>query len=157
MTESRSLQDISGDGVLSAPAPEVAFIRSDGAAATLSAAKQPVETRLPKKLRRFYKSQNAMIDIMLSDLEALSSTDAQSVADKTSPAYPLVRAAVHGSFLLNIGLTAAKLIATVASGSMSALASFADSLLDLVSGVVLSPAGWGTRPSGSAWGVRDGI
>lgn len=126
--------------VASAPAPEVAFIRGDGAAAWLSSAKQPDDLlsgrKMPSKLRRFYKTQNDMIDVLISDMEAFGSNGGEGATISHDGA-ALVRAAVSGSFALNVALTIAKIIATVSSGSMSALASAADSLLDLVSGGVL--------------------
>jgi len=117
-----------------APAPEIAFIRGDGSAmsSAWSAAKQENLKAHPRKLRRFYKSQNERIDLMLSDLEGIAD-DIPLGTDHSM----LIRLAVSGSFWLNVALTIAKIIAVVSSGSMSALASAADSLLDLVSGAVL--------------------
>ena len=125
-----------------ATAPEVSFIRGDGSAAVLStawiAAKQGNLKNHSRKLRRFYKHQNTMIEIMMSDLEDVAPDNAFNVATvDSSDRSAFVLAAVNGSFFLNVCLTVAKIVAVVASGSMSALASAADSLLDLVSGAVL--------------------
>ena len=125
-----------------ATAPEVSFIRGDGSAAVLStawiAAKQGNLKKSSRKLRRFYKHQNTMIEIMMSDLEDVAPDNAFNVATTdSSDRSAFVLAAVNGSFFLNVCLTVAKIVAVVASGSMSALASAADSLLDLVSGAVL--------------------
>jgi len=121
----------------SAPTPEVSFVRADGSAALLSL-KTPdsaLDRSQPLKLRRFYKSQNDMIDAIVADM---METPLQPVADTRLEGHTwLVKAAVNGSFALNLLLLGAKLFAAVASGSMSAMASAADSLLDLVSGGVL--------------------
>lgn len=44
---------------------------------------------------------------------------------------------MHASLIANIGLLAAKLVAAVQSGSLSILASVADSVLDLLTGIAL--------------------
>ena len=63
-----SVMELSSAGE-EAPATEVAFIRGDGSAAVLSAAwsaaKQSDLKKHPRKTRRFYKSQNEMIDIFM--------------------------------------------------------------------------------------------
>eukprot|EP01126_Amoeba_proteus_P061415 TRINITY_DN8240_c0_g1_i9.p1 TRINITY_DN8240_c0_g1~~TRINITY_DN8240_c0_g1_i9.p1 ORF type:complete len:321 (-),score=54.06 TRINITY_DN8240_c0_g1_i9:112-1074(-) len=48
-----------------------------------------------------------------------------------------VKLAIWGSFMVNVGLTIAKLTALISSGSISVLASFLDSVLDLLSGSVI--------------------
>ena len=135
-----------------APAPEeatISFVRGDGSkvdATTLLSARQPEDVLVKTaslKLRRFYKTQNELIDALVADIAPQDEReplvdDAQASRQQLSSSHWQVRAAVQGSFGLNVVLLGAKLIAMIASGSMSVLASLADSLLDLVSGVVLA-------------------
>ena len=129
----------------------ISFVRGDGSkvdAATLLSARQPEDVLgktggLPLKLRRFYKTQNELIDALVADITLQGEReplvdDNRGASQQPSSTPWQVRAAVQGSFGLNVALLGAKLIAMIASGSMSVLASLADSLLDLVSGIVLA-------------------
>jgi cation diffusion facilitator family transporter len=125
-----------------APAPEVvSFIRSDGSstdAAALLRYKQAEAAlqsgRMPSRLQRFYKMQNELIDDVVADTKILVDEDGHR---SRSSASWMVSAALNGSFALNVMLLMAKVVAAVMSGSVAAIASTADSLLDLVSGVIM--------------------
>uniref|UniRef100_A0A7S3L0K7 Cation efflux protein cytoplasmic domain-containing protein n=1 Tax=Amphora coffeiformis TaxID=265554 RepID=A0A7S3L0K7_9STRA len=120
--------------------------------------------RKHKRIRRFYKAQNLLIDrlqtfyrsfpLSLASSEAVPLTDDEAVHananagdnepttnnnihnhNQTQPT--AVGMALYASFALNVLLLIVKIMASVLSGSMSVIASAADSLLDLVSGTVL--------------------
>ena len=87
--------------------------------------------RKSKSIRRFYKQQNMLI-------EKLQRFYNPQQEEETESSEPLAIAmAIHGSFLLNVILLTAKIVASIQSGSMSVIASAADSLLDILSGSVL--------------------
>lgn len=94
-----------------------------------------VYKRKPKNIRRFYKQQNLLIDRLQAFYNAVPSSEDEAEAFEAEPA--VVGTAIHASFGLNLLLLAAKIIASILSGSMSVIASAADSLLDLLSGTVL--------------------
>ena len=130
------------------PAAAVTFVRSDGSEALLSGylSAKVSQSQLAgfrqRRLRQFYIAQNETIDVLIADLKGaqhLAGGEMLPEEGKQAPTYTSweVRAAVNGSFALNVALLLGKLIATIISGSMSALASTADSALDLVSGFVL--------------------
>jgi hypothetical protein len=143
-----------------APAEAITFVRSGGAtalASTLLNAKKegPGLSAARPRVRRFYKEQNRLISRLLSDRgqtnEYLMShplggmqgetSDGNSAAranSSTGSDHRAVKLAVHGSFALNVLLLAGKLLAAIATGSLSVIAAAADSLLDLISGIVLT-------------------
>ena len=135
----------------------VEVLRGDGALAKVDVHALPwIQPTGRSNLRRFYKAQNEEIEQLQADETLLLSgglptpggrnTDAGEVSTAsltggTSSADEeqcAVRLAVHGSFATNVSLFVLKLVAAVLSGSIAVVASCADSLLDLVSGVVLS-------------------
>ena len=115
---------------------------------------------LSKKVRHFYRAQNDMIDELVGDASEtqemlpgifsrmetrMSGADSPTPegrptreAGESNDGAWQVRWAVNGSLALNVILLCAKVLAVVLSGSMSVIASAADSLLDLVSGAVLA-------------------
>ena len=105
--------------------------------------------RKPKNIRRFYKEQNDLIDRLQSFYQLVptseeaaehrrdaGSTEGEEEEEDPPEPAPVARA-IHLSFALNVLLLAVKIIASILSGSMSVIASAADSLLDLLSGSVL--------------------
>jgi cation diffusion facilitator family transporter len=119
---------------------KVKVIRPDGTGMDASRLLEAREEEKGKtsNLKRFYQAQNALIDALVADLEpedkgALAEMEEAPEKPQSRP----VRRAIQCSFVLNVLLLAAKIVAAIASGSMAAIASTADSLLDLVSGVVM--------------------
>lgn len=116
---------------------------SKRAEADISAPRWPWRrAELSRGVRSFYRSQNALIDELTGDAtETLELLEARSPGAASSAAAAdarQVRWALHGSLALNVALLVAKVFAVVTSGSMSVIASAADSLLDLVSGGVMT-------------------
>ena len=97
-----------------APATAVSFLRGDGSivsASSLLSAKQPPEASGSRRVRRFYKSQNEFIDALVADIESSEQRHLlDGAADDSSPdRVPWqVRAAIRGSFFLNVALLLAK-------------------------------------------------
>ena len=150
---------------ISMPGTSVEVMRGNGALATIdinalknvseAASKATVRKR---SVRRFYKLQNELIDQLHDDETRVSDAfpaPVGSVAfpspggrdDPSSPINPeskekrgqlVIQTAVYGSFGVNVSLFLLKLVAAILSGSIAVIASTADSLLDLVSGVVIS-------------------
>jgi len=71
------------------------------------------------------------------DKDAESSSDKDKEANDPSARMTSVRIAVNLSFVVNVCLFVAKVVAAITSGSLSVLASALDSLLDLLSGSIL--------------------
>jgi len=121
----------------------ISFVRFDGStisSATLLSAKQQSNAGSSRRARRFYKSQNDLIDALVADMansEQHRLLEGDPVDSVKEELHWHVRAAIRASFFLNVALLIAKLIAAIASGSMSVIASAADSALDLISGAVL--------------------
>mmetsp|Transcript_11953 Transcript_11953/g.22380 ORF Transcript_11953/g.22380 Transcript_11953/m.22380 type:complete len:426 (+) Transcript_11953:86-1363(+) len=99
-----------------------------------------------KSIRRFYEQQNDLIDRLQNFYKAVPTSEEQQEAqglvadddDEKSHSHPAaVTWAINASFFFNIFLLIIKIIASALSGSMSVIASAADSLLDLLSGSVL--------------------
>ncbi|KAI7877146.1 cation efflux protein [Lichtheimia hyalospora FSU 10163] len=88
-----------------------------------------------KKVQKFYREQNDLIDNMLSPLNPIDEEDEQRQMLK-------VKIAVYGSGMANVVLFALQLVAAVSSGSLSIFATMADSFMDLLSSVVLM---WAAR------------
>lgn len=94
--------------------------------------------RRSKSIRRFYDQQNDLIDRLLQFYQVVpTSEESDNHVDESSIHPAAVTWAINASFLFNILLLAIKIIASALSGSMSVIASAADSLLDLLSGSVL--------------------
>jgi len=87
---------------------------------------------LSKRAKSFYKEQNEMI-------EAYQHIDKNEVVDKEEEEKKskLARFVIYLSFIVNICLFGIKIYASVASFSLSVIASAVDSLLDLFSGSVV--------------------
>jgi Co/Zn/Cd efflux system component len=96
-----------------------------------------------KRTRRFYKAQNKMIDVFLGhyhkvsveEYEITPPIDPKKEEEERSQPAP-VRMAINVSFGLNVALLGLKVTAAAMSGSMTMIAASADSLLDLISGLV---------------------
>lgn len=101
--------------------------------------------RKHKSIRKFYEEQNLLIDKLQSfytshrngENEDNMAGDAAAEEESLPPNPFPVALAIHSSFALNVILLTVKIVASVLSGSMSVIASAADSLLDLLSGTVL--------------------
>jgi cation diffusion facilitator family transporter len=99
--------------------------------------------RRSKSIRRFYEQQNDLIDKLQKFYRAVPTREEQQQDDgddeddKSQPDPSAVAWAINASFFFNIVLLVVKIIASALSGSMSVIASTADSLLDLLSGSVL--------------------
>jgi cation diffusion facilitator family transporter len=107
--------------------------------------------RSHKNIRRFYEQQNDLIDKLQKFYRAFpvaSNSEEQRHLqegeergdgddEKSQPDPAAVAWAINASFFFNIVLLVIKIIASALSGSMSVIASTADSLLDLLSGSVL--------------------
>eukprot|EP01012_Entosiphon_sulcatum_P023160 TRINITY_DN2813_c0_g1_i1.p1 TRINITY_DN2813_c0_g1~~TRINITY_DN2813_c0_g1_i1.p1 ORF type:complete len:410 (+),score=68.19 TRINITY_DN2813_c0_g1_i1:42-1232(+) len=93
-----------------------------------------------KRVRKFYKRQNEFID-MLMELHEQRDDD----EDEEGSNNKKVAIGVYGSLAVNVVLWGMKLYATIASGSVSVLASLLDSCLDLLSGIILSVTNWYMR------------
>lgn len=120
--------------------------------ATWTKADPQLYRRKSKSIRRFYKQQNALIDRLRSfyRLVPTSTDEAEEetqldnnnnndgdLGQEEDPDPAAVTRAINASFALNVFLLAIKIFASILSGSMSVIASTADSLLDLLSGSVL--------------------
>jgi len=95
----------------------------------------PRVAALSRKTRKFYERQNAMIDtfVGMSKMSEAKQDDNEEEEEESNH----VEFAITVSFVANVFLLVIKLVATIMSGSMSVLASFIDSLLDLVAGGIL--------------------
>lgn len=100
--------------------------------------------RKSKSIRRFYKQQNDLIDRLQAFYQAVPTSDesnhnnTEDEDENEEPHDPApVAWAINASFLFNVVLLIVKIVASVLSGSMSVIASAADSLLDLLSGSTL--------------------
>lgn len=94
-----------------------------------------IKKKKNKKVRKFYRNQNEVINDLLTLDEQLNQIDAGvalSVADEGEVTFLTTI-----SFIANVVLLVLKVIAAVVSGSLSVLASATDSLLDIVSGSFL--------------------
>lgn len=104
----------------------------------LAALKSPEEIRglRSSALRRYYMEQNELIEFYEAQYLSLKCPSVASTY-REEPASGLARAAITGSFILNVGLLAVKIVGVGISGSMALLASVIDSCLDVFSGMVL--------------------
>lgn len=78
----------------------------------------------PRKLKKFYTRQNALIDQFLGsgDEERLAALDLEENGGK-------IKIAVYGSFLINLGLFAIQLYAAISTGSLSLFATATDAFV----------------------------
>jgi hypothetical protein len=86
----------------------------------------------PRRMKKFYTRQNALIDQFLQsgDEERLAALDMVENG-------PKVRFAVNASFVCNFCLFIIQMYAAVSTGSLSLFATAADAFMDLVSSVVM--------------------
>lgn len=96
-----------------------------------------------KKLEKFYRRQNDQIDAYVNiDKESRGLRDPnqpsqEEIEEIESRRLRGVQIAIYGSFILNVALFLAKIVAVVLSGSISLIASAVDSFLDLISGSII--------------------
>ncbi|KAG0776095.1 hypothetical protein G6F22_012817 [Rhizopus arrhizus] len=83
-----------------------------------------------KKLQKFYKKQNGLIDTMLKAFDASDSEEEEKQLLK-------LKIAIYGSVVANVLLFVLQLIAAINSGSLSIFSTMADAFMDLLSSVVL--------------------
>lgn len=86
-----------------------------------------------RKLRGFYKSQNAMIENMLKSVEE-HQAEARQEQGEDQLRY---RIAVYGSFVANLILAGLQIYGAVSSGSLSLFTTMADAVFDPLSNVTL--------------------
>ncbi|CAG5152535.1 uncharacterized protein ALTATR162_LOCUS2809 [Alternaria atra] len=86
----------------------------------------------PRRMKKFYTRQNALIDQFLQsgDEERLAALDQLENG-------PKVRFAVNASFVVNFCLFVIQMYAAISTGSLSLFATAADAFMDLVSSVVM--------------------
>ena len=96
-----------------------------------------------RRVHRFYAAQNDQIDAFV-DLDrtargqgGLSNAEEMEAREEESRRLRGVQIAIYGSFILNMLLFLAKIVAVVLSGSISLIASAVDSFLDLISGSII--------------------
>jgi cation diffusion facilitator family transporter len=93
------------------------------------------------KVQKFYRRQNAQIDEFVS-LERemggrVDKAEQREAEELEARRQRGVKIAIYGSFILNVVLFVAKIVAVVLSGSISLIASAVDSGLDLMSGSII--------------------
>ncbi|KAG2175094.1 hypothetical protein INT44_007572 [Umbelopsis vinacea] len=88
-----------------------------------------------RRVQKFYREQNSLIDEMLGPLNPESAEDEEKRLLK-------LKIAVYGSVIANVALFALQLAAALLSGSLSIFATMADAFMDLLSSAVLL---WATR------------
>ncbi|KAI8579099.1 hypothetical protein K450DRAFT_243850 [Umbelopsis ramanniana AG] len=88
-----------------------------------------------RRVQKFYREQNSLIDEMLGPLNPESAEDEEKRLLK-------LKIAVYGSVVANVALFALQLAAALLSGSLSIFATMADAFMDLLSSAVLL---WATR------------
>ncbi|KAG5989366.1 hypothetical protein E4U52_005636 [Claviceps spartinae] len=86
-----------------------------------------------RKLRGFYKNQNAAIERMLKSVEEHRAEARQEQGDDKFK----FRIAIYGSLVANIILTALQLYAAISSGSLSLFTTMADAVFDPLSTLAL--------------------
>ncbi|ORE03052.1 hypothetical protein BCV72DRAFT_233627 [Rhizopus microsporus var. microsporus] len=91
-----------------------------------------------RKLQKFYKNQNELIDSMLT---ALDKNTQQQEEEETKQLLKL-KIAIYGSVVANVLLFVLQLVAAVSSGSLSIFSTMADAFMDLLSSTVLL---WASR------------
>ncbi|EPE09752.1 cation diffusion facilitator 1 [Ophiostoma piceae UAMH 11346] len=95
-----------------------------------SAARRALQTR---KLKGFYKEQNALIENMLKSVEEHQAEARQEQGDDQLR----YRIAVYGSFVANLVLAGLQVYGAVSSGSLSLFTTMADAIFDPLSNVTL--------------------
>lgn len=86
----------------------------------------------PRKIKKYYTRQNALIDQYLqsNDEESLAAQDFKENG-------PKVKWAVNLSFMVNFVLFVIQMYAAISTGSLSLFATAADAFMDLVSSIVM--------------------
>ncbi|ORY90535.1 cation efflux family-domain-containing protein [Syncephalastrum racemosum] len=88
-----------------------------------------------RKVKRFYRAQNGLIDDMLGPLNPVDEEEQEKQMLK-------VKIAVYGSGLANVILFVLQLVAAISSGSLAIFATMADAFMDLLSSIVMM---WAAR------------
>ncbi|CEG79361.1 Putative Cation diffusion facilitator [Rhizopus microsporus] len=91
-----------------------------------------------RKLQKFYKNQNELIDSMLTALDK----NTQQQEEEESKQLLKLKIAIYGSVVANVLLFALQLVAAISSGSLSIFSTMADAFMDLLSSTVLL---WASR------------
>ncbi|CAO3698063.1 hypothetical protein G6F70_005733 [Rhizopus microsporus] len=91
-----------------------------------------------RKLQKFYKDQNELIDSMLTALDK----NTQQEEEEEIKQLLKLKIAIYGSVVANVLLFTLQLIAAVSSGSLSIFSTMADAFMDLLSSTVLL---WASR------------
>ncbi|CEG65003.1 hypothetical protein CU097_002745 [Rhizopus azygosporus] len=91
-----------------------------------------------KKLQKFYKNQNELIDSMLTALDK----NTQEEEEEETKQLLKLKIAIYGSVVANVLLFTLQLVAAVSSGSLSIFSTMADAFMDLLSSTVLL---WASR------------
>jgi hypothetical protein len=84
-------------------------------------------SKRPRKLKKYYSKQNALIDAFLGsgDEERLAALDIEENGKK-------IKIAVYGSFLINLGLFVIQLYAAISTGSLSLFATATDAFVSVI-------------------------
>ncbi|KAI9261448.1 putative metal tolerance protein 3 [Phascolomyces articulosus] len=93
------------------------------------------QMKTTRKVRKFYREQNQLIDHILGPLNPIDEEQEQRQMLK-------VKIAVYGSGIANVILFVLQMIAAISSGSLSIFATMADAFMDLLSSIVLM---WANR------------
>ena len=108
--------------------------------ALFSSKKHDIEKHESKRIRSYYKAQNELIatfeDIQMEVDDAVENSYIQQNLLKRSSILAKV------TFIVNLSLLIAKIVAVVESGSISVISSLVDSVMDLTSGIVIW---WSTK------------
>ncbi|XP_063717330.1 uncharacterized protein LOC134844534 isoform X2 [Symsagittifera roscoffensis] len=92
--------------------------------------------KVKRKLKKFYSKQDDFIE-SIEDAENSISVSKDDAAEALKESNKAIAVAAKLSFVANVILMIAKLIASYLSGSMAILSSLVDSVVDLVSGAVI--------------------
>jgi cation diffusion facilitator family transporter len=91
---------------------------------------------LPKKTRRYYKTQNELLN-SIDDIQLhLDDYHSGSMSTAKKPFFTPSRVSMI-TFFINLGLFCAKAVAAALSGSLAVISSVLDSAVDLASGAIL--------------------
>ena len=105
-----------------------------------SSKRHDIEKHESKRIRSYYKAQNEIIatfeDIQMEVDDAVENSNIQQHLLKRSSILAKV------TFIVNLSLLIAKVIAVVESGSISVISSLVDSVMDLTSGIIIW---WSTK------------
>ncbi|KAI8141049.1 hypothetical protein BJV82DRAFT_519139 [Fennellomyces sp. T-0311] len=96
---------------------------------------EDIKRKPSRKVRKFYRQQNNLIDHILGPLNPIDEEEEQRQMLK-------VKIAVYGSGIANVMLFVLQMIAAISSGSLAIFATMADAFMDLLSSIVMM---WAAR------------